>query len=184
MTQQPSLQTEWVPVDDLRPHPRNARNGDIDAIAESLRVNGQFRPIVVAQDGTILAGNHTYMAAMSLGRTEIAAVRLPLHPDSPEAIRVLLADNHTADLGQYDDGLLVSLLRDLEEAEGGLYGTGYDSDDIVGLLDKIADDYDGSGGHPYGAVFMLIVTCQSEDEQTELIEEMTARGLTVRAGVA
>jgi hypothetical protein len=120
----------------LRPHPRNARNGDIDAIAESLRVNGQYRPIVIAADGTILAGNHTYMAAMEIGWATIAAVRLDLHPDSPEAHRIMLADNRTADLGNYDRGLLVDLLQDLD-AGPGLVGTGYDGDDLTRLLAQI-----------------------------------------------
>jgi site-specific DNA-methyltransferase (adenine-specific) len=143
VTIQPTaLTTEHVDINDLRPHPRNARNGDVDAIADSLRMNGQFRPIVVAEDGTILAGNHTYMAAMELGWESIAVVRLPLQPESPEAIRVLLADNRTADLGTYDDGLLLDLLAALDEAEGGLIGTGYDAD-ALDALRKIT-------GHRYG----------------------------------
>lgn len=128
-----------VDIDALRPHPRNARNGDVDAIAESLRVNGQYRPIVIAADGTILAGNHTYMAAMSIGWDRIAAVRLQLDPESPEAHRIMLADNRTADLGNYDRGLLVDLLQNLDDGPG-LVGTGYDSDDLTRLLAQINDE--------------------------------------------
>lgn len=140
-----------VDIDALRPHPRNARNGDVDAIAESLRVNGQYRPIVIAADGTILAGNHTYMAALSIGWDVIAAVRLDIAPDSPEARRIMLADNRTADLGNYDRGLLADLLTDLN-IEVGLIGTGYTDDDLIRLLHDINDPIpdpepdDGGGG--------------------------------------
>ena len=43
----------------LRPHPRNPRRGDVDAIEESIAENG-FYGCVVAQRSTgyILAGNH------------------------------------------------------------------------------------------------------------------------------
>ena len=122
------------------------------AIAESLRVNGQYRPIVIAQDGTILAGNHTYMAAMEIGWDTIAAVRLDLHPESVEARRIMLADNRTADLGNYDTGLLIDLLQGLDATDG-LIGTGYTEDDLLHLIgdddplpDPEPDPQPGAGG--------------------------------------
>ena len=45
-------------------------------IAESLTVNGLYRPIVTTKDGTILAGNHTYLAAESLGWSDESLVEL------------------------------------------------------------------------------------------------------------
>jgi site-specific DNA-methyltransferase (adenine-specific) len=136
------LTSAQVEVRHLRPHPRNARNGDIETIAESLRVNGQYRPIVLAADGTILAGNHTYMAAVSLGWDTIAAVRIDVDPESPDALRIMLADNRTADLGNYDDGLLAQLLTDLDDATG-LIGSGYTGDDLADLLTLINTPLDG-----------------------------------------
>lgn len=129
MTPTSDLHIEHAPWNTLRPHPRNPRNGDTDAIAASLEANGQFRPIVVARDGTVLAGNHTYAAAGSLGWDTIAVVRLDLDPESPEAERIMLADNRTSDLGRYDDQALLGLLRDV----GDLTGTGYTEDDLADL---------------------------------------------------
>jgi hypothetical protein len=128
-----TLTAESVALDSLRPHPNNPRNGDTEAIQESLRVNGQFKPIVVADDGTILAGNHTYAAAAELGWDTISVVRLPVTFDSEAATRIMLADNRTSDLGRYDDAQLAELLQ-LLDAETGLVGTGYDSDDLSDLL--------------------------------------------------
>lgn len=136
VTTQHDLTTATVELRHLRPHPRNARNGDIEAIAESLQANGQFRPIVLAADGTILAGNHTYAAAMSLGWDTIDAVRLDLDPNSPEAIKIMLADNRTANLGNYDDGLLLALLEAVEDIDG----TGYTPEDLDRLHDRLNDD--------------------------------------------
>jgi hypothetical protein len=123
------LTTKNRKVDDLRPHPRNARNGDTDEIAQSLATNGQYRPIVTTTDGTILAGNHTYAAAVELGWPTISCVVLDLDPLSDEAIRIMLADNRTADLGRYDDALLLDLLRELPALEG----TGYDQQAVNDL---------------------------------------------------
>lgn len=124
-----NLTIERKPLGDLRPHPDNPRNGDTDLIMESLRVNGQYKPIVITADGTVLAGNHTYAAAMELGWDSIAVVALDVDPTSPQAKRIMLADNRTADLGRYDDGQLLAVLRELDS----LPGTGYSADDVDAL---------------------------------------------------
>lgn len=133
------LTIERVPWDALHPHPRNARNGDTDAIMESIRVNGVYRPIICAADGTILAGHHLWFALGELGHDKVDVVTLPVHPDSTEAHRIMLADNRTADLGVYDDGLLLDLLRDLNSTAG-LIGTGYTDDDLIELVSSITVD--------------------------------------------
>lgn len=141
-----SLTIERVPWGDLQPHPSNPRNGDVDAIVESVRASGVYRPIITAQDGTILAGHHLWAALGELHHTHCDIVRLPVHPASADARRILLADNRTADLGTYDDGLLAQLLRELDQ-EAGLVGTGYTPDDLTHLLNDI-DTPLGFGGTP------------------------------------
>ena len=63
-----------VPVASLVPYGANPRHGDVDGIATSLEVNGQYRPIVV-RSGTneVLAGNHTLLAARQPGWPDSAA---------------------------------------------------------------------------------------------------------------
>ena len=127
------LRYETVAWDSLKPHVNNPRSGDLDAIAESLRVNGIYRPIVVAADGTILAGHHLWHAAGSLKYAEVPIVRLPVDPNSETARRIMLADNRTSDLGRYDDAALAEILQSLD-ADAGLIGTGYSADDLSDLL--------------------------------------------------
>lgn len=122
---------------DLRPHPANPRNGSTEAITDSLRTHGQFKPIVVTKDGTILAGNHTYAAAGELGWDRMDTVVLDIDPDSPSAKGIMLADNRTSDLGEYDDGLLLAMLQDVNESDS-LLGTGYDNDDLSDLTALLA----------------------------------------------
>ena len=151
-----NLRITRKPLDQLRQHPKNPRNGDIELIAESLATNGQYKPIVVTKDGTILAGNHTYAAALSLGWKDILAVALDLDPASPEAERIMLADNRTSDVGNYDDSALAELLEGLE-AVGDLTGTGYNSFDLDRILAELATppvidlgDPDTNGGEQTG----------------------------------
>ena len=57
-----------VPIDDVRPYAHNPRRGDLEAIKESLRQHGQYRPVVASvRTSEILAGNHTWQAAKALG---------------------------------------------------------------------------------------------------------------------
>ena len=145
------MAVESVDIDTLKPHPDNPRNGDVDAIAESLHINGQYKPIVVAKDGTVLAGNHTYAAALSLGWEDIQVVRLAVSAKSKAAKRIMLADNRTSDMGRYDEA---QLLRELQALNGDLLGTGYSERDLEALehlwgepldLDDIDHPTDGDG---------------------------------------
>jgi ParB-like chromosome segregation protein Spo0J len=120
--------TTLVPLSELRRFPSNPREGDIGAISESLRVLGQYRPIVVnKRNNQILKGNHTAAAASALGWKEIAVAFVDV--DDEQATRIVLADNRTADKATYDNDLLVSAVSRLENLEG----SGFDSEDLVDI---------------------------------------------------
>lgn len=125
--------TEVVGVDQIQPHPRNARQGDVGAIHESIASNG-FYGAVVAQRSTgyILAGNHRWMAACAAGASEIPVTWVDV--DDDRALRILLADNRTNDIASYDDNALADLLTELAQTPLGLDGTGFDGDALDELL--------------------------------------------------
>lgn len=125
------LREHLARVDTLHPHPRNPRRGDVAAIRDSLARFGQQRPILALPDGTIVAGNHTYRAAIDAGWTHIAVTRSDL--EAREVDAYLAADNRLSDLGTYDDSLLGALLDELRSADG-LRGTGYADGDVEQLL--------------------------------------------------
>ncbi|MFH8772064.1 ParB/RepB/Spo0J family partition protein [Streptomyces sp. NPDC017958] len=127
-----------VPIDDLTEYHRNPRSGDVDAIADSLRVNGQYKAIVVnrgthtGRPNEILAGNHTWAAAKQLGWEQIAATFIDVGDE--DAARIVVVDNRTSDLAGYDSELLADILEGLPNLEG----TGYDQDALAKLLDSRA----------------------------------------------
>ena len=119
-------ETDLVDLSQLKRFPGNPREGDIGAISESLRILGQYRPIVVnSQNNEILKGNHTAAAASALGWTQIAVVWVDVDPE--QATRIVLADNRTADKATYDNDLLLSTLQSLDSLDG----TGFDQEDFV-----------------------------------------------------
>jgi site-specific DNA-methyltransferase (adenine-specific) len=121
-----------VPIASLLPYPGNPRRGNLDAIKQSLEVNGLYRPIVAnRRTNQILAGNHTLRAAKELGWEEIAVSWVEV--DEERAARIVLADNRTNDLAGYDNEALADLLIELPSLEG----TGYDRDDLDTLLSDL-----------------------------------------------
>jgi len=121
-------QVESVPIGSLSSYPLNPRRGDIEAIAQSLKAHGQYRPIVVQYGSNlILAGNHTYKAAKKLGWKKIKVTYI----DVPEerARQIVLADNRLTDLATYNEPMLKNLLISLPD----LSGTGFTEADVENL---------------------------------------------------
>lgn len=119
-------------IDTIKPHPENPRVGDVEAIVESIRVNGIYKPIHVQKStGFIIAGNHTWMAAKSEGREEIDAIVHDI--DDEKAKRIMLVDNRSADKGEYDTDKLYAVLESVLDLDG----TGYDLDYFETLGDVV-----------------------------------------------
>lgn len=115
----------------------NPRKGDVQAVAKSLARFGQRKPIVVrASDRQIIAGNHTWQAARSLGWTHIAAALVD--DDTATSQAFALADNRTAELGSYDDDLLLELIRSVGTIDPDLLAdTGWDEATVKALTDMV-----------------------------------------------
>lgn len=131
------IPTEEVPLDDLRPHPENYRDHPEDQLVhleESLRKHGWYRDVVVARDGTILAGHGIVLAARRRGAKTAPVKRLDLDPHEPGALAVLAGDNEVGRLAEIDDRKLSELLKEVQESDEGLLGTGYDEMMLANLL--------------------------------------------------
>lgn len=128
--------TRTVPIGELTTRGGNPRRGDIRAIADSLKANGQYRPVVANEQGgtlEVLAGNHTVAAAKELGWGELLVHVVQV--DDEQARRIVLADNRTADLATYDLAVLAAELDALTDFSG----TGYAEADLQAVLDVQED---------------------------------------------
>ena len=118
-------------LDSIRPYPGNPRRNDlaVDAVATSLREFGFRQPIVVDDDGVIIAGHTRFKAALQLGLAEVPVhVATGLTPAQTKAYR--LADNRTAAIATWDDDALVTELLGLKGQGYDLDLTGFDADDL------------------------------------------------------
>lgn len=116
-----------VPLSSLHAYEGNARRGDLALIGESLTENGQYKPLVVnkgtltGRPDEILAGNNTYLAAVSLEWDSLAVTYVDV--DDERARKILLVDNKANDAAGYDHEQLATILA--EVGQQNLVGTGF-----------------------------------------------------------
>lgn len=139
----PVLDVRRVPIGALRPHEKNYNHGDVELIRESIREHGIYRPVIVARDGTILAGRHVYKAVIEEGHTEVDVVVRDLDPDSREAKRLMVVDNYAAKLAREDPVMLREVLDDIAGADRELWadallGSGFSPASYQALIDSLA----------------------------------------------
>lgn len=136
---QHTLDIELVDVSTISTYPGNARQGDIDKIAESIDENGFYRPLIVQKSTRyILAGNNTYRAATE--RLDLKQVPISIIDVSDkQAKKIVLVDNKLNDDAIYDDKALADLLQSLGND---VEGTGWDEDEIAAVLDRVEDTPD------------------------------------------
>lgn len=134
----PSLQQETIAIDKLKAHPRNYRKHPEDQIAhiaESIRRNGVYRPVVIAKDNTILAGHGVVEALRGMKKKEVPCVRLSISPNSPQALKLLTGDNEIGDRAEDDERILTDMLKEIAAIDDeSLLGTGFDMDMLSGLV--------------------------------------------------
>lgn len=134
----PDFKVEIAPISALRPHPRNYRehpDDQIQHIIKSIQQHGLYRNIVIATDGTILAGHGVVKAAREMGMHQVPVIRLNISPDDPRALKVLAGDNEINRLAEINDRELSQILKDIKELDvDGLLGTGFDEMMLANLV--------------------------------------------------
>lgn len=111
---------------ELTADPRNARRHDrrnVEAVRDAIARDGFGRSLLLANDGTIIAGNATRDAAAEAdladvlvvetdGTRAIAVKRTDVAPGSPAFHRLAVADNRSAELASWDGPVLLGLQED------------------------------------------------------------------------
>jgi len=169
---------ERVHPDNIQPHPANPNDGDVAAIAESIRQNGFYGRIVVRDStGKILAGEHRWRAAQEVGLGEVPIERVEC--DDETAMRILLADNRTAEKAEREPEPLADLLESLETTDDGLTGTGYDGGD----LDQLLEDLDNPSEDEWEDAFGDVPEGEKEPFQQKTFTLHDTQAETVDAAV-
>ena len=131
-----SRELEHWPISQLQPYSRNARTHSreqVRQIAASIQEFGFTNPILVAENGEIIAGHGRLMAAHDLGLTEVPVIVLG-HLTAEQRRAYVLADNQLALNAGWDTSLLQQEVMALNLADFDLNLLGFDADELSSLM--------------------------------------------------
>ena len=131
----PADQVEKWDIEKLIPYARNARthsDEQVGQIAASIKEWGWTTPVLVDEDGGIIAGHGRTMAAKRLGMREVPVMVARGWSDAKKRAYVL-ADNKLALNAGWDDSMLALELKELGETGFDLDLTGFSLDEINAL---------------------------------------------------
>lgn len=115
-------------IEALKPYERNAKKHgarQIEQLRASLREFGFVAPVLIDEEGNVLAGHGRLEAARAEGMTEVPCVRVS---ELSEAQRraYILADNRLSELGDWDMDTLQFEMRELAGMEFDTSLTGFE----------------------------------------------------------
>tara|TARA_R110000822_G_scaffold307327_2_gene434322 strand:- start:5498 stop:6019 length:522 start_codon:yes stop_codon:yes gene_type:complete len=170
------MKLEKIAVAELKFDSNNARKHDkanLEAIAGSLLQFGQRKPIVITQDNSVVAGNGTLTAAKTLGWETIEAVRVPKEWTPNQIKAFALADNRTSELAAWNKEIMASQLLELQEADFEIEAFGF----VPVEQAKEADVKE----YEWVSRYEVIVECEDEFQQQEILLRLQEQGYQVRA---
>jgi len=194
----------WT-LDKLQPYDRNPMQHPDDQVADiarSIEKWGFNNPILVGEDGSIIAGHGRLMAAQQLEMEKVPVIVLE-HLSANERRAYLLADNELARRGSWDHELLaievgelaqlpdidITALGFTEEALGGLVTA---AGDLAFLGDGNGsgagsggeDGDQGTGGGPGATseLVTLVLTMSRDERQAVLNAVQLARKIEMVDG--
>jgi DNA modification methylase len=129
---------EQVSVRSLKPYPRNARRhskDQIKQIAASIKRFGFNNPIIITDDGEIVAGHGRLAAAKLLGLETVPTLRLS-HLTEAERRAYVIADNKLALNAGWDREMLAIELQGLVDLDFEIELTGFSLAEIDIVLDE------------------------------------------------
>ena len=138
---------EMRPLDSIRSAQRNARTHSkkqIRQIADCMARFGVTQPLLVDNDGRLVAGHARREAAVLLGLDCVPVVCLQ-HLTADELRAYALADNKLAEKAGWDRDLLAAELEELQIAlpniDLSLEITGFDPAEVDSILTDLAEDH-------------------------------------------
>jgi hypothetical protein len=189
---------EWVPMHQLRPWKGNPQKSDATVLMPSIEKLGWGRPIVANRypglEGEIIIGHHALEAARMLeasgvvipravpGHAPVAWVSLP----AKQAHAMAVADNQLGRKGELDDDAFAAFVRTGELDPEQWLAAGFEEKQIKALMFEAWPQPDTKRTRNQRGkllAYSVIIECESEEQQTELMERFEGEGLRCKPWV-
>jgi DNA modification methylase len=113
------LQMRYLPLNQIRPDPTNPRlhgKRHVRQLAKSIEAFGFNAPILVDDEGQIVAGHGRHAAALMLGLLTVPTICVG-HLSPQQRRAYMVADNRLGDLSKWDGNILAGIMLELAEAD-------------------------------------------------------------------
>ncbi|MCK1737065.1 ParB N-terminal domain-containing protein [Bradyrhizobium sp. 138] len=136
------MQIEQLSIDTLKSYAGNARTHSakqIKLIAESIKRFGFNNPILIDDDGQVIAGHGRLAAARLLNRETVPCVRLS-HLSETDKRAYILADNRHAEKAGWDNEILAIELKQLADVGFDIDLTGFEAAEVDCIIENFDDE--------------------------------------------
>lgn len=173
------LKIEYVATDDLIPYIHNSRThseSQIKQIASSIREFGFTNPILIDDQGTIIAGHGRVMAAKVLQLDKVPTITLGALSDAQRKAYVI-ADNKLALNAGWDTEVLLAEIESLQDLNFDTQLLGFSADELAEMLNIEEKPLKEES---YAEIFNIIVECDDEMEQEKIFNQLESEGYKCR----
>lgn len=176
------LKVDYLPTADLIPYVNNSRThseAQVSQVAASIKEFGFTNPILVDEDGCIIAGHGRLLAAKKLGLDEVPTITLEGLTEAQRKAYII-ADNQLALNAGWDLDMLKVEVERLAELDFNLDLLGFDddflNDDLLGLQETehdnpYTDNVEGMHYEPTGPK-PEIGEIYNADKQVEILQQI------------
>ena len=151
LSNSPSVQLliQYLPLAQIRPDPNNPRLHDkrhVRQLAKSIEAFGFNAPILIDDEGQIVAGHGRHAAALLLGLLTVPTICVG-HLSPQQRRAYMVADNRLGDLSKWDGKALAGLMLELAEAD-------------------LSFDVEAAG-FSVGEIDLMVATAEDDDGHTD-----------------
>lgn len=135
------VRIEYKDIGEISPYENNPRDNSeaIASVANSIRTFGFLVPIVVDDDGEIIAGHTRYQAALRIGMLEVPCIVASSLTDQQVA-QFRIIDNKVAEQARWDMDLLSGEITALQDSGIDFTDFGFQQEELDCLNDVVAGD--------------------------------------------
>lgn len=177
----PADKVERRPLAELVPYVSNSRTHSpeqVDQIAASMREWGWTNPVMVDEEGTVIAGHGRILAAQKLGFEEVPVMVAAGWTEAQKRAYVI-ADNKLALNADWDFEILRNELAGLNDEFFDLTLIGYTEEELTTLLkeDELPTDSQGDDtDKELDEYYKIEIECENAEHQEDVFNELTKQG--------
>lgn len=175
-----------VSPDQLLAHPLNFRKHPMkqrEALAAAIAEVGFIRSVTVnKRTGNLIDGHERVWQALTSEQPLIDVEYVDLSEE--EEKKALATMDGISEMAEIDPIKLDELLREVDTGSEALQQMLADLAKDAGLYDVPNDESGGSGSGEISERFAVVIHCDSEEQQVDLLEKLEAEGLNCKALIA